>query len=525
MSSTKHAHHPVVRVDQGTLVGVTEENCHRFLGIPYAAPPVGSLRWHAPLPPAVWEGQRDATKFAPSALQTIDRGLPPDIVTSEDCLYLNVWSKSLDASAKQPVMFWIHGGGFLNGSSSMILYHGGPLAQHGVTFVSINYRLGAFGFLRHPDAGGNFAVLDWVAALKWVSKNIRNFGGDPNNVTVFGESAGAVAVRTLLSTPSAHDLFHRAIIQSAGCEPSVATSTPSLERVISASDDLFAITGTRDLEALRSIPAEEIRAASFAASGLKPTNSNELHAPADLRWYPVSDGAVITDEFVGWADNVPVLFGFTADEARCFYRPDSVLGQPQLTPALAYTAGAVGRMTGTLGADRAAAVAEYYASQNMTPYEAIVDFGTAAWWSEPALATYNRFARLPNRTSYFYRFSRVSPATRRSKLLALHTAELPYLFGPMTRRTAWRPWGDMPSAVPETEAPEDRDFDSDDVRVSAEMQEAWVQFAKNGVPRNGDKEWPRCTVSDQRFTDIGDEVQWKQLEVGPIERLIGEMRK
>ncbi|KAM0480235.1 hypothetical protein ACHAPX_004061 [Trichoderma viride] len=207
-------------------------------------------------------------------------------------------------------MVWIHGGGFLDGSSSMDVYSGRNLARHGVVVVSINYRLGAFGFRRHPEAGGNFAVSDWVAALRWVSGSIEMFGGHSQNVTIFGQSAGAVAVRTLLCTPAARGLFHRAIIQSAGFEDYAATPSPNAERVNDASEKLLNLLGSRDLEALRRIPTEQIRAASLTVCGTRPP-PGYLHSPANLAWYPVPDGEIVTKEFSGWDEHVPVLFGYT----------------------------------------------------------------------------------------------------------------------------------------------------------------------------------------------------------------------
>lgn len=516
---------PVVHIEQGALAGDSLDGCHRFLGLPYAAPPVGPLRWHPPMPPSPWEGIRQATTFGPSAIQTINTGLPPEVVTSEDCLYLNIWTRNLGEKAQQPVMVWIHGGGFLNGSSTMSGYHGGNLAQHNVTVVTINYRLGVFGFLRHPDAGDNFAVQDWVAALRWVSRNIHHFGGSPHNVTIFGQSSGAVAVRSLLSTPTAKGLFHRAIIQSAGFEPYVAVLNPSTERVTAASEQIFTALGSHDLDVLRAIPTETVRVAGFKASGLNPPE-DQLHTPANLQWYPIFDGKTMTEEFAGWADDVPILFGVTADEMRGFYRPNVIYGHPHLSAVEAYTTQTLERMAEILAGTRAKEVIAYYTSQNITPYEALADLGTIAIWSEPALAMYRRLAALPGRKSFFYRFGRVSPAARRSGLLALHTCELPYIFGPMTRRTVWQPWGTLPAASKSGGClpAEDHDFNGIDERISGSMQEAWVEFARTGVPSTKGQVWPRCTVTDSWYTDIKDDVEWKLLKEKPVEKLLSGLR-
>ncbi|KAH8817487.1 Carboxylesterase [Xylogone sp. PMI_703] len=517
---------PTVHIKQGALEGDSHNGCYCFLGIPYAAPPVGPLRWQPPAPPAAWEGVRQATAFGPSAIQTINTGLPPEVITSEDCLYLNVWTKCLDLSVLQPTMVWIHGGGFLNGSSSMPDYLGSDLARHDVTVVTLNYRLGAFGFLRHPDAGDNFGLLDWVAALTWVSHNIHVFGGNPNNVTIFGQSSGAVAVRSLLSTPAARGLFHRGIIQSSGFEPYVAAPNPSLERVIAASEKVFAALGSNDIDVLRAVPAEIVRVAAFQASGLNPPQG-ELHTPANLQWYPVYDGKTMTEDFAGWDADVPILFGVTADEMRGFYRPNTIYGHPHLSAAEAYTTQTLERMTHILAGKRAEAVMAVYTASGMTPYEALADLGTIAIWSEPALATYRRFAALQDRKSYFYRFARVSPAAHRSGLRAMHTGELPYIFGPMTRQTRWQPWG-TPRAPPSADgaaSSDSCDYDSVDERVSALMQEAWVEFARTGVPSSNGKAWPHCTVSTPQYTVIKDKVEWKDLEATPVEVLLSELRE
>jgi para-nitrobenzyl esterase len=278
---------PRVKVAQGTLEGFEEGGVNRFLGVPYAAPPVGDLRWRAPAEPDAWDGARQAKRFSTIAVQTIGGG--PSIETaeqSEDCLYLNVWTGSLDPAARQPVMVWIHGGGNLGGAGSEDWFDGAALAARGVTMVTFNYRLGAFGFLAHPAIGANFAVLDQIAILRWVSANIVAFGGDRDNVTIFGESAGAVAVRTLLSCPKAHGLFHRGIIESAGFEQFSFAPGWSYARAQAAAESLFDRLGTRDIDALRHVPTEALKLASHELSGIFP-KPGQVHTPANLVWMPV----------------------------------------------------------------------------------------------------------------------------------------------------------------------------------------------------------------------------------------------
>jgi len=220
-----------VRVEQGLLTGTAgaSTDIRVYRGIPFAAPPVGDLRWKAPQPAAAWQGTRQATEFSnacwqtqyPAAAAIYQAKLPP---LSEDCLYLNIWTSAKTAKDHLPVMVWIHGGGFTRGFSGTKSYDGEILARKGAVIVTINYRLGVFGFFAHPDlstesdhhASGNYALLDQIAALQWVQKNIAAFGGDPGRVTIFGESAGSWAVNALMASPLAKGLFQRAIGESGG---------------------------------------------------------------------------------------------------------------------------------------------------------------------------------------------------------------------------------------------------------------------------------------------------------------------
>lgn len=257
--------------DQGRLEGTSIGGIHTFLGVPYARPPLGPLRWRAPEPPERWEGVRPAKHFGPIAIQTAGACFTlRETRQSEDCLSLNIWTASLDREAKQPVMLWIHGGGYLGGSGSEDAYDSAALARRGVTVVTFNYRLGAFGFLAHPDAGANFAVLDCLAVLEWVAKNIRAFGGDPDNVTIFGQSAGAGAVRALLATRRARGLFHRGVMQSAGFEPSAIAPRWTFARTQAATERLMAMTGAKTIDDLRKVTTDVMRKASHVVSGVIP---------------------------------------------------------------------------------------------------------------------------------------------------------------------------------------------------------------------------------------------------------------
>jgi para-nitrobenzyl esterase len=487
-----------VHVEQGILEGDQKHGVFQFRGIPYAAPPVGNLRWAAPQPPAAWQDVRDATTFGNAAIQTAaDPTMDLGAHQSEDCLYLNVWSPSLDPQARQPVVVWIHGGGFLSGAGSMPDFDGTAIAARGVTYVSINYRLGAFGFLDHPEVGGNFAVQDWVAALEWVSRNIAAFGGDPDNVTIFGQSAGATAVRTLLATPSAQGLFHRAILQSAGFERAAALRDTAREQILEASARLIDQVGGS--EQLRQAPVDQVRQASFMLSGAVPS-PGQVHTPANLVWCPTEDGQVVGGDLSCWRADIPVLFGHTTDEARYFIRPSGPFGAPPGTvdPAQLYTSATVARMATVLGGQRAAQIV---ASLTGNPYEALATLFTTAIWTEPALVSYRRFTEL-GRTAYAYRFARVSPGNRRTGMLAFHCSEIPYAFGHL---------------VPA------EDYDDVDTQVSDTITHAWTEFARTGVPSGPDgTPWPATTAS--RVTVIDDKAQNCPLDVSPLTELVNSLR-
>src|ERR1700722_19231247 len=258
-----------VKIDTGTIEGKANGPVRAFLGIPYAAPPVGELRWKPPAPPAKWSGVRAATEFGAACMQ----GRPySDMVfrdpgISEDCLSLNVWTPAKNPKANLPVMVWIHGGGFMAGASSEPRQDGGVLARQGVVVVSMNYRLGIFGFLALPDlaaesdkkAAGNYGLLDQVAALEWVKRNIAAFGGDPDNVTIFGESAGSFSVSALMASPVAKGLFQRAIGESGGAFASQGLPFHTLEESSEAGAK-FAndALGAKTLAELRALPAQKI---------------------------------------------------------------------------------------------------------------------------------------------------------------------------------------------------------------------------------------------------------------------------
>src|SRR5579859_1123232 len=263
-----------VRTEAGTVEGSTNHDgkVQIFKGIPYAAPPVGALRWKEPQPVAKWEGVRKATEFGARCMQGNVFGdmVFRDAGTSEDCLYLNVWTPKASAEAKLPVMVWIYGGGFQAGATSEPRQDGEALAHRGVVIVSMNYRLGIFGFFSHPEltkesahhASGNYGLLDQVAALEWVRKNIAAFGGDPENVTIFGESAGSFSVSALMASPRSKGLIHRAIGESGAFFGRTLMAKPLAQSEQDAAKWAES-NGADTLEKLRAMPAQQLLEAAM----------------------------------------------------------------------------------------------------------------------------------------------------------------------------------------------------------------------------------------------------------------------
>ena len=328
---------PVVSLDTGTVMGTSEADMHSFKGIPFASPPVGKLRWRAPQPAASWSGVRPATAYGPDCLQLSPAGMvpAPSGNTAEDCLYLNVW-RPAESRGGRPVLVWIYGGAFVMGGSSYPLYDGTSFARQGIVFVSFNYRLGRFGFFAHPALSaanegplGNYGYQDQIAALQWVKRNITAFGGDPNHVTVMGESAGGISVLDLLVSPLAKGLFQQAIVMSGGGRAAMSNrplngktaSEGSAEDVGVAFARSVDIEGTdaQALARLRALPANRL------LDGLTPQNleidgdiksSDPLHVGTSVGG-PIIDGRIklsVVDQAIerGQAARIAVMIGTTS---------------------------------------------------------------------------------------------------------------------------------------------------------------------------------------------------------------------
>jgi para-nitrobenzyl esterase len=303
------------KVTGGEVQGVVADGIAVFKGIPFAAPPVGDLRWKAPQPLKAWTGIRKADDFAPGRMQ--DTGMAKKMGdkgnVSEDCLYLNVWTPAKSPAEKLAVIVWIYGGGFSGGMTSVPMYDGTKLAQKGVVMVSIAYRVGPFGFLAHPElsresgkGSGNYGIQDMIAGLQWVKNNVARFGGDPSRVTIFGHSAGGMAVSMLAASPAAKGLFHRAICMSGGsfAPPRIANeagqSVPSLKLAESTGVSFLKKLGADDIKAARAMSAEQIQ--------------KGLAGGPMTRFWPVADGNIIPgDQYVlysqGRFNDTPILIG------------------------------------------------------------------------------------------------------------------------------------------------------------------------------------------------------------------------
>jgi para-nitrobenzyl esterase len=425
-----------------------------FKGLPYAAPPVGERRWRAPMPVEPWQGIRPTDAYAPNCLQPkMYRDVDPFSPSmSEDCLYLNVWTTAKAGEAR-PVIVWIHGGGYRAGYGGELRHDGTVLAQKGVVLVTINYRLGVFGFLAHPDltaesarhASGNYALMDMIAALQWVKRNIAAFGGDPNRVTIAGESAGSDAVSRLMASPEAAGLFQRAIGESGAAFGTMRDA--SLAQGEAAG---LAFTNAMDgkgIAALRRRSSAEILALVMAPEG-------------DWGFGPVIDGFVVPasapDTFAaGKQNDVPLLTGWNADEGILFEK--GVLGDDSLTGALTKRFG------------RAASLAQaFYPASDATARQRFAGdriMAVPTWsWAVAQVKT-------GHAPVFLYRFDQVPPIPADwfgkdwvgKYVGAFHSGEIAYVFGHPDILPGWHPT-------------------ADDARVADLMSSAWAAFAAGGDP-------------------------------------------
>lgn len=447
---------PVVTLDTGQVQGVIEGDVQAFRGIPYAAPPVGDLRWRAPAATPAWEGVKDASAYGAACPQPPGRTEPWAQVgpTNEDCLFLNVWRPDTDAT-DLPVMVFIHGGGFSLGAAGVPLYEGAALAERGVVLVTMNYRLGRLGFFAHPALTaedpdgelGNYAIMDQIAALEWVQRNIEALGGDPDNVTLFGESAGAGSVQILMSSPEGRDLFHKAISQSgAGGSPlppirGAANSAEAAGQAWAASIGLEDAT----VEDLRAIPVETTLG----------------------RGFPFVDGRVVTlPPGAGFATHVeaamPLMIGANSNEATLSSNSEGVTKM-------------------VMGADYDRYVDRYAEALTISKEAAAVELAEDAL-SLQASMFIGELHAAGGSPVYAYNFGQVRSDEREGSAGTGHGGEMEFLFGTQPEGQVW---------------------DEDDRTAAQLTGDYWVRFAKTGDP-NGDGApvWRPFTADDTAYLAI-----------------------
>ncbi|MEE9607611.1 MAG: carboxylesterase/lipase family protein [Myxococcota bacterium] len=489
---------PVVETSTGRVEGVERDGLSVFLGIPYARPPLGDRRWRAPETPEPWSGVRPARQFAAAAPQSpgmLARMLGvAETPASEDCLYLNVWTPALD-SARRPTLVWLHGGSFTSGSSAWPVFNGSALARRGdVVVVTLNYRLGALGFLPvHPPGAepgtglGNFGLLDQIAALRWVRANAAAFGGDPRNVTLFGESAGAMSAATLLGIPAARGLFQRAILQSGAAHHVHDRETG--ERIAQTfARQLELAPG--DTERLWDLPVEALLEAQ------RRTAAAVAHDVRGLPFQPVVDGALLPRPPIeaigdGAAPALPLLVGTNRDEWTIYGLADPKAQKLDESALLRRCERSLGVGDGS-GRDRARRLLETYRAAregraSVEPRALWFAIQTDRWFRHPAMRLAELHAQRQEQT-YAYLFTWESPALG-GALGACHALEIPFVFG-CTEAEALAPIvGNGPAAA----------------SLSGRMQDAWLAFARSGDPSHPDGDgWPGYEATRRATMVLGE---------------------
>ena len=465
-----------VLTESGTVSGIRADGLTVCKGLPFAAPPVGDLRWRPPVHAEAWTGTRKADAFAPACMQvgvSMPGETPPAV--SEDCLYLNLWTPARTANEHLPVIVWIYGGGYINGSASMPLYWGDRLAQKGVVVVTIAYRLGPLGFLALPElsresphhTSGNYGLMDQIAALEWIQRNIAAFGGDPKCVTIAGQSSGSISVSILMASPRAKGLFQRAIGESGGLfEPLQLGPKYLLANAERDGDKYAASLGAATLKELRRVPATLL---TGNAGGI-------VHAVIEPYVLPLSPYEAFA---LGQQNDVPLLIGSNADEARSLvdvaqdtaasFDRDLERSVGQLPPAL-------------LAAYPHATDAE--ARQAQLSLERDLRFGWDMW----------AWARLQAGTGkspvFYYSFRQQPPFPAGSVYAgwgASHFAELWYVFDHLDQS----PWN----------------WTAADRKLAEEMSSYWVNFARSGDPNGpGLSPWPGFTNGESKVQYLGDPI-------------------
>jgi para-nitrobenzyl esterase len=458
LSATADQDPTIVTTRSGQVQGLADGPITSFLGVPYAAAPVGEMRWQPPAAVKSWQSIRSAKNFSNSCYQPD----PPPIFgpyteefvvgpkPSEDCLYLNVWAPSKGAKTR-PVLVFLHGGGFLGGSGAIEIYNGKHLASKGIVVVSINYRVGPFGFFVHPDlrrtedggTPGNYGILDQIAALKWVRDNIDAFGGDPDNVTLAGQSAGAISVSALMVSPAAKGLFHKAILES---PVAIGRPTPSSSDAQERGRAFLQYLGSPSVAALRQRPAKDIQDAVWLpidAQSNKPR----------IGFEPYVDGNLIPEDPMAYQGkrflNMPMILGFTADE--------------QFGPPVRTSAEFVANVRKRFGNDADALLKLYPHDTDSSASVSSKILDRDCYMTALSIwADRHTSAEAP--PIYSYVFSHSPPVQSPPSFGAFHTAEVPYVFGVLSR--------------------DRRPYDSSDLQLSELIQSYWLNFMKSGNPNS-----------------------------------------
>ncbi|MFA5879817.1 MAG: carboxylesterase/lipase family protein [Candidatus Margulisiibacteriota bacterium] len=487
--STAMLANEIINLDSGPISGMQKNGLKIYLGIPYAAPPIGKLRWQAPKAVKPWKKVKSCIAFSASCPQSKGENVGK---TSEDCLYLNVWTPAKKANEKFAVMVWIHGGGWSCGSASstgdggsdIFGYNGAKLAKKGVVFVSFNYRLGPFGFFAHPQLAlessrgtmGNYGFMDQIALLKWVKRNISKFGGDPNNVTIFGESAGSAAVSLHMISPYSQGLFHRGISESGGpcgLEYIMKQADYQMQNAIIDSQKLvkaLKCDQTKDpIKAMRAKSSTEIiKAYPFS---LAPFSSG-------LKFGPVADGDIIPDNpqklyQMGKSFDLPLIIGSNADEGNLFYQAMSVAKYKDWLKL-------------NFGQHADEVFSMFPAAKDEDVRLAFDRLISVAAFTEPArFVARSRDGRKAK--TYLYHFTRVIPTDFGRLVGAGHAMDIFYVFGIV----------DTKKGFPEA-----------DVELSNKMMDYWVNFAKTGDPNSpGLPLWLAYETKTDQNIEFGDTIK------------------
>jgi len=459
-----HAQIQSAQVTGGAVRGVVTNDIASFKGVPFAAPAAGKNRWRSPQPVIPWKGDRAADHFAPACVQdtafAVRLGAPPEV--SEDCLYLNVWTPARTPADKLPVMVWIYGGAFVGGGTNWPLYDGTRLAEKGVVLVSVAYRVGVFGFLAHPElsresghGSGTYGLQDQIAGLRWVRANIAKFGGDPNRVTIFGESAGGISVNMLTASPVAKGLFQRAISESGGSmAPPISSGNagggvPVLALAEATGEKFLSGLGVADIQAARALPADKVLAGTRGIP---------------RGFWPTVDGYVIVgDQYElyrsGRFNDTPILVGTNSDEGAAFSPPKASPASYEQQVRAGYGA----KADLILAANPHATEAEAFAATKNLFRDSVFAWSTWRWASLQSQRGKGK--------AWLYYFDHRTPA---SPAGASHASEIGFVF---------RKPGKSPTEAEQS--------------LSELMSSYWVNFARNGDPNgSGLPPWPAFTDAE-----------------------------